>query len=538
MNKKFGYLKKYKGKLLGWFVFRQMQEILTLIEPFLYLLFLEHVLTRKNIEMLSVLIGCYIGIFVLKTFVSAIGKKISYSMFPQMACDLREDIMQKYISMNFIELRKNTIGEWKEIIHNDTQKSVEYIEQSLEFVCALVKIIISAIFLIYLNRILAFICFAALPLSFIFTKHMKSRGNTEYEKQRQLRGKYNDFMMHNIYMWKEIRSGCLENMQKEQFLQQWKELGNAFLKAHMYWFVNRTFLAFKDIFMTRMGLYLLGGILVMKGITRTSILLSFMEYYVDFINSILMAIDIIMRREEQKVSLERVNKLLSLDTPKEEKQLEGQKKFETLQINNLSFRYVEKVPIIKSVSFTLNKGEHLAITGESGCGKSTLLDLLLGIQYPDSGYILWDQEPVNEIPCQILYEKVGAVLQDSTLFNMSIRENLLLGNLNASDAELWTVCRLVNIDSFIMKLPEGMDTVIGERGIKLSGGEKQRLLFARLLLSNPEVILLDEPTSSLDYENEKKIMETVMGILRGKTLIIVSHQNTLIDHCDKMILMD
>ena len=208
-----------------------------------------------------------------------------------------------------------------------------------------------------------------------------------------------------------------------------------------------------------------------------------------------------------------------------------------LQFEHIAKSYKTK-QILRDINLTIPKGQFVAIIGESGCGKSTLLDLLLGIQYPDSGYILWDQEPVNEIPCQILYEKVGAVLQDSTLFNMSIRENLLLGNLNASDAELWTVCRLVNIDSFIMKLPEGMDTVIGERGIKLSGGEKQRLLFARLLLSNPEVILLDEPTSSLDYENEKKIMETVMGILRGKTLIIVSHQNTLLDHCDKMILMD
>lgn len=127
----------------------------------------------------------------------------------------------------------------------------------------------------------------------------------EYERKRQLQGYYNDFMIHNMHYWREVKSNCQEEKQLGQFEELWKDMGDAFLKAHMCWFLNRTFLAFKDVFLTKMGLYLLGGFLALKSLITVPVLLTFMEYYAEFVNRILAAVDIVMKRGELEASVKK-----------------------------------------------------------------------------------------------------------------------------------------------------------------------------------------------------------------------------------------
>ena len=525
--------KRYRAGMAAWFLLKQCRNILRLIEPYLYLLFLNHVLTEGNLEILPVLFAGYIGVFFLQRVAAAAEKAAELAVFPAMLCELREEVLKQYIFLDMERLSGNGGGEWKELLHDDTEKAAAYFRQTIELICFLTSLAATAALLLYLNWILALISFLFLPLSFAFTRFMKGRGNREYEKQRQLQGKYNDFMYKNLHMWKEIRTGCLEEMEEEQFSKQWEGLGRAFLKSHICWFINRTFLAFKDVFATRMGLYLFGGLLAINGTANVAILLSFMEYYADFADQILGAADIWVKREEQKVSLDRVRRILEMEA--ETDRTEDPGRFRSLQARNLEFSYAEGIPVLRNVSLQVERGEHLAVTGESGCGKSTLLRLLTGLQRPESGQILWNGIPMEKISRGKLYERMGVIFQDSELFNLSVRENLQLGRADAAEEELWEACRMANIEELIDGLPMKMDTLIGEKGIRLSGGQKQRLLLARMFLKAPEVLFLDESTSALDNENEREVMRHILEKWGNCTLIVVTHRRTSLQYFDRIV---
>ena len=201
----------------------------------------------------------------------------------------------------------------------------------------------------------------------------------------------------------------------------------------------------------------------------------------------------------------------------------------------------QKRPILRAVediSLDIRRGETFGLVGESGCGKSTVIKLLAGYETPVLGEILWNDKPMNRIFRQDIYEKVGFIMQESNLFNLSIRENLLFGKADATEKELRDACARANIMEFIADLDKGFDTIIGENGIRLSGGQRQRLIMARLFLQNPEVIVFDEATSALDYQNESEILNLLLQQeVSEKTLIMVTHRGTSISRCERVIQM-
>ena len=440
------------------------------------------------------------------------------------------------IDLDIIELQAYSDGELKERLHKDTENAVVYLEKKIEIIVFLIGIGITTGILIYLNVILALISFLSIPISFYITKYIKSKSNKLYERQREIIENYNDFMIRNMFFWKEVKSNCQENKQQEQFDGLWKDLGESILKSHIFWFLNRTFLAFKDEFLTKMGLYLLGGILVIQGMATVPALLTFMEYYKDYVNNLLAVSDIIVKRGEQEESIKRINELMSLVAVDRDYRLS---KFEDVTFKDVSFFYKEDENLVlEHFDMSVKHGERVALLGESGCGKSTVIKLLAGYEEPVLGEILWNGKPMNRIFRQDLYEKVGFIMQESNLFNLSIRENLLFGKVDASEYELKKACKRANIIEFVESLEKGFETIIGENGIRLSGGQRQRLIIARLFLKNPEVIVFDEATSALDYQNESEILNLLLQQEESeKTFIMITHRGNSVSKCNQVIQM-
>ena len=160
---------------------------------------------------------------------------------------------------------------------------------------------------------------------------------------------------------------------------------------------------------------------------------------------------------------------------------------------------------------------------------------MAGCLIPTKGSILWNGIDMEKISRQSLYEKVGFLMQETSLFNLSIRENLLFGKSDATKAEMEDACRRANVLTFIQGLQQGFETVIGENGIRVSGGQKQRLVIARILLQDPEVIVFDEATSALDYKNESQILELLLQNLEQKTFLMVTHRETAVSKCSRCI---
>jgi ABC-type multidrug transport system fused ATPase/permease subunit len=210
------------------------------------------------------------------------------------------------------------------------------------------------------------------------------------------------------------------------------------------------------------------------------------------------------------------------------REIEGDKIFYNLknkiEFKDVTFVYPGRQRTLNNLNLVFKQGEMTALLGESGSGKSTITDLLLGLQIPDNGKVLIDGISLNEYKQNSFRQRIGYVPQDSFLFHCSVRDNLLWSQEKVTETEIWDVLKLANADKFIKDLPEGLDTLVGDRGVRLSGGQKQRIALARALIRKPELLILDEATSALDSESEKLIQISIDNISKQTTILIIAHR--------------
>jgi ABC-type multidrug transport system fused ATPase/permease subunit len=231
---------------------------------------------------------------------------------------------------------------------------------------------------------------------------------------------------------------------------------------------------------------------------------------------------------EQLILLENEAKLLA--EPKGIDIYAGFKRF--IELNEVSFSYVGRPNVLKNINLKIIKGKMTALVGESGSGKSTITDLLIGLQTPSNGDIRIDDKNLNLIELNSFRNKIGYVPQDPQLFNSTIRENLLWANSCAKDSDIWESLELANAKAFVRDLPQGLDSIVGDRGLRLSGGQRQRIALARALIKKPDLLILDEATSSLDSESEIMIQRSIENIAKETTILVIAHRLSTIINSD------
>jgi glucan exporter ATP-binding protein len=205
---------------------------------------------------------------------------------------------------------------------------------------------------------------------------------------------------------------------------------------------------------------------------------------------------------------------------------------------NVSFAYPNGPRILSDVSFLARPGSVTALVGATGAGKSTAMNLLQRMWEPTQGGILIDGQDLRDVTLDSLRNAVGVVFQESLLFNRSIRENLLIGKPDASDAEIEQACKLAEAHDFIMRQPQGYDTLVGERGATLSGGQRQRLAIARALLKDAPILILDEATSALDAATEARVTRAMQNLMRGRTTFVIAHRLSTVRDADAILVFD
>lgn len=211
-----------------------------------------------------------------------------------------------------------------------------------------------------------------------------------------------------------------------------------------------------------------------------------------------------------------------------------------VEFEQVSFRYPSRpeARVLDDLSFAVQPGQRVALVGPSGAGKSTVLSLILGFGEPAAGRILFDGREAGEISLRAIRSQMAIVPQEVLLFGGTIRENVGYGKTGATEDEIHEACRLANATEFIERLPEGLETVVGPRGVKLSGGQRQRIAIARAILANPRILLLDEATSALDSESERLVNEALERLMQGRTSIVIAHRLSTVRHADRILVFN
>ena len=541
-NKKYIYF--YGGGYL-------LQQLLALLPPYCYLLFLQEVITEGKLTWIPFIFIGYTVVYLLQTLIGYLAKKWYHQIALGAVARWRCHMMKVMERMAFSDLKELESGQRKRMAWDDPQAAVEWVMGRMHLSLQLFSMVPTVMILLLLDVRLAIPSLCMVPVSLAITRYVRKKNSRFHRILLKERADYDGFLFRSLQCWKEIRADNLEKQMERQFAGHQERMGKAFLHTHLFWFVNRTLIAFKDVFLTNMGLYLLGGVLVLYGYSSVAVLLAFMEYFITAMNTFMSMLDGYVKQGELEPALHRIEKwLLKEDILTAAEQ---NKPFMELEADNVSFTYEETISseeskpavsrkkdavLLRHVNLHLESGQCLAILGKSGSGKSTLARLLVGLLIPKQGEIRYNGLNRSDYADKSFFRQTGIVMQDSYLFNLSIRENLLIGNSHASEADMWNACEQTCFADFIRTLPQGMETLIGENGIRLSGGQRQRLVLARMLLHRPQVLILDEALSALDTDHEKRILQNIRAAMQSGILLIITHRRESLKNLGELTCLE
>jgi ATP-binding cassette subfamily B protein len=287
------------------------------------------------------------------------------------------------------------------------------------------------------------------------------------------------------------------------------------------------------------GVVYWGGTLALEQAILPGTVVLFVAYLRKLYGPLDKLADLMLSVAKSQVAGERLLELLECDMVMQDgpKTVAAPRLNGHLEYRKVSFNYTKGEAVLKDIDFDVEAGRTVAILGHNGAGKSTLISLLLRFYDPQKGRVLIDGRNIRDFKLQSLRDQITVVMQEARLFNKTVRENIGFGKIGATDREIMQAAKLAQAHDFIMRMPDGYETMIYEGGENLSGGQKQRLNLARAIIRNTPIVILDEPATALDAETEAKVQEALQALTRGKTTLIVAHKFSTVAHADKVLLL-
>ena len=535
------YLSPHRSMVVGTFLFAGFATAFELIPAWLIKVLIDEVIQAHRTELLSWVFGGLVVAYLLRNLCSSMRIRLNNSLEQQVVHDLHMQVFSalQRLSISFFENRPT--GEIMSRVLNDTEHMqrifVDGLEQTITASLTLIGIMTV---LFWLNWKLALLALLPIPLLVFGAAEFTKRVHGHYQAIRKGAAELNALLQDALAGIRETMGFNRQSYEQERFGQKSDRCRHETLQAMYLW-------SFYSPGMALIGS--LGGVLVLWfGVAEVlqqhlsvGELVMFISYSALFYVPINQIHSVNHMLQHALAASERVFDILDivpdvhdrpgLATPPN--RLKGEVAFQ-----HVKFHYRSDVPILTDVCIAVRAGERVALVGPSGAGKSTTLKLIPRFYDVTEGAVTIDGYDIRELPLDFVRSQIGLVQQEPFLFNGTVRENILYGNLSAGQDAVEAAAKAARAHEFIMALPDGYDTWIGERGVKLSVGQRQRVSIARVLLKDPPIVLFDEATSNIDTETEVKIREALNELTRGRTTIIIAHRLSTIHDVDRIIVVD
>ncbi|MEJ9280804.1 ABC transporter ATP-binding protein [Ureibacillus thermosphaericus] len=453
--------------------------------------------------------------------------------------NLRIELFEKMQSLPISFFDQKQQGDLLSRMTNDIDNLNFALSQSvIQIVSSVLSLVGTAIAMVYLNWILAIVTLLVVPLIVWATKQVVKRSSMNYRNRQRDLGNLNGFIEETI-----SNSEVVTLFGKEQqTIQQFKEANEKLRYSAMQSEIVSGLLGPTNNFINNLGSGLIvgvGAIMAANSLVTVGVITSFLTYARQFFRPINQLSNLLNTFQSAIAGAERVFEVLDertelMDSPHSlpRQPLEG-----NVEFRNVSFYYVKDKPVLKNISFQANAGEIVALVGPTGSGKTTIVQLLSRFYDVTEGEILIDGENIQSYSMEHLRDSIGVVLQDTYLFSGTVRENIRYGKLDATDEEVEMAAKIAYAHSFIKYLPEQYDTLLESGGKNLSQGQRQLIAIARAILKDPDILILDEATSSVDTMTEVHIQKGLNNLMQGRTSFVIAHRLKTIENADRILVI-
>ena len=513
---------------------------LSLLQPYISRWLIDDALMRRNMKVLEEIALLTVALTVVTSAVSIASSYLYIHFSARSLFDMRLAVYRhlQRLSPRFFAGRK--LGDIVSRLNNDVGEVQRVCSDTLLGVLSNVLFLVGSVaIMLWLNWRLCLVSLALLPFGALALRHFQERLTERTRTLRERSADLGSFLIETLMGIRLVVSSASERREAENFERH----NNRFIDA----LLRMQFLAFLAsaapgtvLTVSTATVFLYGGRLVIEGQLTIGALVAFMAYHLRLLSPVQAMMGTYTNLLTGGVSLERVFSLLDIKPEVVEsptaRAFDGVR--DEIRVDGVWFRYKEDRPVLTDVSFRIPAGALCTIVGPSGAGKSTIADLLVRFFDPDKGAVTMDGVDIRELALEDLRRQVALVEQTPFFFHGSIRENIAYGRPGATLEEIRACARMARIDGFIESLAEGYETVLGERGVTISVGERQRIALARAMLREPSLIIMDEPTSALDVDCEAAVAGELARALRGRTAIVITHRLALAEIADMTIAIE
>ena len=544
------YIRDYKARIFGALFLVVLQVLANVLEPFIFGLIITEI-TANVIEMINDVPGAglnysYIYLMLIIYLVRGIIGQVStfgstYLMteaVQNMTFDLRTTISNKLNRLPVSYFDSRQFGDILNRITNDIDTISNAFQMSiLQVFNAVLQLTMVIVMMLLIQWQFALVMLVIIPVSGLIAKIMIKKSQPYFKEQADVLGRMNGFVQENLTGFNEIKLYGREYQSAEEFQVITHQLSEVGFRASFTSGLIRPLITFVA-HSAYVVIALFGGLLTLAGRMTIGNLQAFTQYVWQVNQPMQMLSQLTGLLQAAAAAINRVFEVI--DETDEEQGFSDtiDPNFEgAVDFNDVSFSYAPDKPLIQNFNVNVKPGETIAIVGPTGAGKTTLINLLMRFYDVDNGKIVIEGKDIRSLSRQEYRSLFGMVLQDTWLFEGSIKENLRFGNLNATDKEIVEAAKVANVDHFIRTLPGGYDMVINQESSNISQGQKQLLTIARALLSDPKVLILDEATSSVDTRLEILIQKAMDRLMEGRTSFVIAHRLSTIQDADRILVM-